>query len=164
MSFKPKSFLEARENFKPLRRSQMNRKKGIKSRFNRKPSVDGDSERNIRDDCDELVRQILKLRDSKCVIFDCIATEGLQVGHYIKREILSLRWDLRNCNAQCPFHNKAHNENPKSYRDSMFLKYGIGVTFQIELTAKENPRLEYVDLLAARDGLRSELARLKETT
>jgi len=161
MSFK-KSYAEAKAAHRPMKRSQMNRGKRIKPRFNKKPSVDGDSEREIRDDCDELVRQILKLRDSKCVIFDCVATEGLQVGHYIKREVLSLRWDLRNCNGQCSFHNKAHNENSKSYRDSMFLKYGIGVTFQIELMAKENPRLEYVDLLAIRVGLRNELARLKE--
>ena len=42
----------------------------------------------------------------------------------------------------------------------MILRYGIGITWQIEGIGEENPRLEYSDLLSIRDGLRRELADL----
>lgn len=141
---------------KPLKRGGR-----IKPRkFNKKPTVDGDSLKDVRDECDALVRTIIALRDVKCVNFDCRETKGLHVGHYIKRGVLALRWDLRNCNAQCDPHNEAHNLNPKPYQEAMILKYGIGITWQIEDNGKESPRLEYSDMLSTRDGLRREAAEM----
>lgn len=131
-------------------------------RYSKTPTVDGDSLRDLKDDCDALIRTIVALRDEKCVIVDCKQTENLHVGHYIKRGVLALRWDTRNCNAQCDFHNEAHNTDPKPYQSAMILKYGIGVTWQIEGLAKDNPRVTYVELLQIRNRLRAEVVRVAQ--
>lgn len=119
------------------------------------------SGRAVKQECDQLVREILTLRDESCVNFGCGRTEGLHVGHYITRKVLALRWNLQNCNLQCDFHNEAHNTDPKPYHDAMFLLYGVGVTWRIEGIAQDNPRLTHTELLEIRDGLKEELARLQ---
>lgn len=129
-------------------------------KYKKQPTADGASLRELKDDCDNLIRTICALRDEKCINFDCRETENLHVGHYIKRRVLALRWDTRNCNAQCDFHNGRHNDDPVPYRNAMILKYGIGVTLQIEMLGEENPKLSYVDVLKIRDRLRQEAVRL----
>lgn len=145
----------------PIQRGSKGLKRGtLKPRkWSKKPTEDGDSLREVRDECDALVRTIIALRDKKCVNFDCKETENLHVGHYIKRGVLALRWDLRNCNAQCDFHNGQHNTNPKPYRNAMILRYGIGATWKVEELGQHNPRMVYTDLLDIRNGLRREAAR-----
>lgn len=144
----------------PLARGGKLKRGKIKPRrYSKTPTRDGDAERAIRDECDALVRTIIALRDKKCVNFGCRETLGLHVGHYIKRGVLSLRWDLRNCNAQCDHDNQEHNTNPYPYQNAMILKYGIGITWKIEELGRKNPRLEYSDLITIRDGLRQTVAR-----
>jgi len=164
MRFKPKSFEEARQSFKPMHRSQMNRGKGIKPRFNKRPSVDGDSGKLVREDCDELIRQIIRLRDVRC--FTCgvsrVHYSLIHPGHYITRKVLALRWSLANIHAQCNVCNDVHNTHPEIYRAHLVREYDEAFVLQLEFIAQQNPRVEYVDLLAIRDELRNELARLKE--
>jgi len=124
-------------------------------------TVDGDPAKDIRAECDQIVRDILKLRDKKCVTFDCRRTEGLHVSHYIKRGVLALRWSLQNCNGACDPCNERHNADQSPYRNAMILRHGIGVTFRLEHIGKENPRITYSQLLEIRDGLRAELERIK---
>lgn len=133
-----------------LKRSRLRIRK-----FNKKPTEDGASLRELKDEMDGLVRTIIAQRDRECVNFGCRETEGLHVGHYIKRGVLALRWDLRNCNGQCDPCNEAHNTKFEPYQNAMILKYGIGITWKIEELAQQNPRLTYVELLAIRDGLRA---------
>lgn len=151
---------DARKRSQP--RKQMKRTKMAVRRVSKKATVDGDSAKAIKDECDELVRKIIRLRDKKCVTFDCPRTLGLHVSHYIKRGVLALRWSLQNCNGACDPCNELHNTDPKPYQNAMILRYGIGVSFRIEEIGRTNPRLEYVDLLAIRDGLRLELERVKK--
>jgi hypothetical protein len=144
---KPRKPLKARKRLKPRK-------------YSKNPTVGGASRSQLKDECDSLVRSIVALRDDKCINVDCRETEGLHVGHYIKRGVLALRWDLRNCHAQCDFHNELHNTTPRLYQHAMILRYGIGATWKIEEKGERNPRLSYVEILAIRDGLRQALADL----
>lgn len=133
-----------------LKRSRLRVRK-----YSKKPAEAGASLRELKDEMDGLVRTIIAARDRKCVNFGCRETEGLHVGHYIKRGVLALRWDLRNCNAQCDLHNEAHNIDPESYRDVMCFRYGAATTMDIDVLGEQNPRLTYVELVAIRDGLKA---------
>lgn len=160
MSFK-KSYEEARASYRPMKRGQMNRSSRIKPRFSKKASVDGDSERAIRDDCDEIVRQILRLRDSVCIT--CPETEGLQVGHLFKRGKHRVRWNLLNCSGQCPRCNKRHNDEPEHYIEAFLQKHGEAAYNALRIESRSGAILTYVELLAIRDGLRAELGRLRRS-
>lgn len=156
------------KTYSPLGRTRWERKKcdwrgtGLKRssrlrvrKYSKRPTEDGASLRELKDEMDGLVRTIIARRDRKCVNFGCRETEGLHVGHYIKRGVLALRWDLRNCNAQCDPCNEAHNTDPEPYRDVMCFRYGAAVTMDIDVLGDQNPRLTYVELVAIRDGLRA---------
>lgn len=144
------------KGFRPSKPLQRGRKLKARVPSNVK-TVAGASERAIRDENDELVRKILRLRDHSCMTADCFRTSGLHVSHFIKRGVLALRWDLRNCNRQCDPCNALHNSNPAPYRHAMLMWYGEARVKQLERIGKDNPRLEYTDLLEIRDGLRREL-------
>lgn len=88
-------------------------------------------------------------------------TEGLQVGHFIRRGVTLLRWDLTNNNLQCPDHNSLHEYDPEPYRDAMVACYGHTVVKQLEREADSSRDLSYVEMLAIRDHLRAELKGLK---
>lgn len=150
----------------PIKCNQpISRSTGLRTRRqNKKQTVDGDLERDIRDECDELIRQILKKRDHQCISSGCDRVRGLEVGHFIKRGVLSLRWDLRNCHRQCPDCNVAHNTNRQPYREAMLFIYGKSTVLGIEQQAERNPGLQYIDLLAIRDNLREELRKYKNAS
>lgn len=48
-------------------------------------------------------------------------------GHFISRGNMSLRFDERNCNAQCRVCNRSKDGNITGYRAGMIQKYGIEV-------------------------------------
>lgn len=48
---------------------------------------------------DDLVREVLKLRDKKCRV--CGSTKYLQVAHFITRSNYAVRWDLDNVFRLC---------------------------------------------------------------
>ncbi len=153
MSFRAKSYAEAKASHKPMKRGR------IKPRFSRKRSVDGDSGREVRDDCDQIVRDILALRDSKCVT--CPETEGLEVGHLFKRGKFRVRWDLLNVARQCPPCNKRHNAQPEHYIEAFLMKHGEEAYNELRQESHRGP-LNYSQLCDIRDGLRSELTKMKE--
>jgi len=49
---------------------------------------------------------------------------GLQVGHYISRDIKQLRWCPKNVHPQCSSCNWEHNKNPVPYTQFMLKTYG----------------------------------------
>ncbi len=135
---------------------------GIKVRRpSKRKTVDGDSERQIRDECDELVRKIL-LSQPLLTCFTCGTHGELHPGHFISRKILVLRWDIEcNVKLQCNSCNQLHNENPEPYRKMLVRELGLAVVEALEAIGLRNPRLEYSDLLRIREGLRKEVERLK---
>lgn len=122
-----------------------------------------DSEKAIRDECDDLVRQILRGREERFCIVCGVPGENtdLHPGHYITRKVLALRWDLRNVWPQCDFDNQAHNTNPSWYRSMLIMEIGEAEVKELERIGKENPHLFYADFLAIRDGLRVEARKVR---
>lgn len=148
-----------------LRRSEFkNRGKGIQRKgrikprkFNRQPTQDGASLKDVRDECDALVRTIVALRDEQCVT--CPQREGLQVGHLFKRGKELIRWHLLNVAGQCPNCNARHNEHPEFYIERFVMKHGEAKYAGLRELSQSKRILTYVDLLEIRDGLRREAAR-----
>ncbi len=120
---------------------------------------DGDTAKAIKAENDQLVREILALRDKKC--FTCPKKEGLQVGHLIRRGVEIVRWDLENCNAQCSSCNKRHNEKPHFYEDRFILRFGGVALGKLIVRAGYRGKLTYIELSEIRDRLRETLSQLR---
>lgn len=73
---------------------------------------------------DDVVRQIIRLRDTHCCSCGKRLEDNLQVSHYIGRRHYSLRWDLRNVAGSCPGCNLLHNHNTLPYTTFMIREYG----------------------------------------
>lgn len=138
--------------------SQLKRGKMKPRKFSKQPTVDGASLRDLKDDCDNLIRTIVALRDEKCIT--CPAREGLHVGHYITRKVLALRWELDNVCGQCDLCNGVHNTQPYFYRMALAHRHGATRVAELDKIAEKNPRVTYVDVLAIRDRLRREVVKL----
>lgn len=55
-------------------------------------------------------------------------------GHFIPRGNMSLRYDERNCNAQCRVCNRAKDGNMAGYRAGMLMKYGPDIIDEMNAT------------------------------
>lgn len=113
----------------------------------------GDSAKMIKDECDQLVRRIIALRDHKCIT--CWAHSFLHVGHLLRRGIESVRWNLRNCNAQCDPCNLLHEEDPHHYAIAFIARYEAEDYAELEALSRSNHKFTYSELLEIRDGLRN---------
>ena len=82
-------------------------------------------------DLDQIIRDILKLRDKVCQMTG--AKEGLNVCHFISREVKACRWDLDNVilatsGINCFWMNKYRTR----YRDFMVKRIGEEKVMQLE--------------------------------
>jgi 5-methylcytosine-specific restriction endonuclease McrA len=151
--------LQASQREKAALSSALARGKPItrKSSLSQRPrrvrnTADGDSARDIKLECDQLVREIIALRDKKC--FTCPRREDLEVGHLIRPGIESVRWDLENCNAQCPRCNSRHEERPEIYEHEFLRRFGGIKMGKLLVRASYRGKLTYTELSAIRDNLR----------
>lgn len=85
---------------------------------------------------DSLVSKIVIARDGKCVL--CGSRMALGCGHWIRRKVFPIRWDLHNCNCLCNICNSRDDNEPVHYAKWMIDKYGD----------KEIDRLCAVDIFA----------------
>lgn len=137
------------------------KRRGIRHRRpSKKYSVDGDSSRVIKDEMDQLVRDVIALRDDQC--FTCPATEGLEVGHLFRRGIEITRWSLANNCAQCNPCNSRHEYEPEHYIGAYVQRYGEQAYNELRTISQGNHKFGYTELLDLRDSLRSELEKLKD--
>lgn len=176
MSFRPASFEEAlaKQRARPARQrtpmkrhggggAYLRRQKMRARKFSKEPSVDGDPGKRVKDDLDQLVRDILALRDDRC--FTCGAgrdTVALEVGHLFRRGHEPIRWDLRNVAAQDNRCNLLHNEHPEIYIEKFLQRFGESAYNELRQLSFSARKLSYTELLEIRDGLRKELATMKE--
>ena len=65
-----------------------------------------------------------------------------QNGHFVPRQYLALRWDERNCNAQCYADNVLYNGQPSVYAIKLVEKYGTGILEELESKRKEIVKLK----------------------
>lgn len=145
---------EARRALQPcIPRTWPRRRRAVKK------TADGDTEKNIKLECDDLVRRIIAIRDAKC--FTCRCRTGLQVGHLIRRGIEAVRWDLENNHAQCEPCNVRHEEKPEIYEHEFLRRFGGEVLAKLIIRASRRTKLSYIEISAIRDELKLTLARME---
>lgn len=79
---------------------------------------------------DRYTSLIVRRRDGRCVT--CGGVQGLQCSHFYSRRYLSIRFDLRNCNAMCAGCNRRHNRDRQPYERYMLKRYGAGVIAELD--------------------------------
>lgn len=134
----------------------------IKPRRYSKTSEDGDPRRTIKDECDQIVRDIVALRDRTCVT--CPETKGLHVGHLFRRGLERTRWDLFNNAGQCDPCNGKHEEDPEPYMEAFIQAHGADTYLELRKKSRDSRKFGYTELLEVRDGLRNALAKLRKRT
>jgi hypothetical protein len=106
------------------RRAYMSR-----SRLVERPPREG-SRKWLIDELDRYTSLIVRSRDGRCVT--CGSSQGLQCSHFYSRRYLSIRFDLRNCNAMCSACNRRHNRDRRPYEKYMLKAYGPGVIAELD--------------------------------
>lgn len=122
--------------------SQLQKKKGTKKT---------DRKRLIAS-LDQLMREFIKKTETKCCC--CGTTEGLQVGHFITRRVYALRWDIRNCHAQCSGCNLRHNFDPSGYSRYMLRTYGKPIFDELIDTKNKATKLSLTQLRETEEYLK----------
>ena len=154
--FRPRAYSEGVERALSRHTSKLKQRTPLRKGFRRaKHTEDGDSAKDIKLENDQLIREIIALRDKKC--FTCPATTGLQVGHLFRRGIESLRWSLENNHAQCEFCNSRHEYEPHHYENEFKQQYGRRAWNDLERRSRQKGKLSYIELSEIRDHLRAVL-------
>ena len=92
-----------------------------RSRLAAKPPEMG-SRRWLIAELDKRTSVAVRRRDGRCVT--CGARQTLECSHFYPRRYLTIRFDLRNCNAMCAGCNRRHNTDPSPYLAYMLERYG----------------------------------------
>jgi hypothetical protein len=79
---------------------------------------------------DSVFSKWIRARDKKC--YTCGRTENLQCGHFIPRQYLAVRFDERNCHAQCYACNMLYNGQPSAYALNLQKQYGKKIIQELE--------------------------------
>lgn len=88
---------------------------------------------DYKKELDTIFSVYIRMRD-KGVCFTCGATtfwKYQQNGHYVSRAVLSLRFDEKNCNCQCPSCNVFKHGNMDEYALRLQKKYGKNILEQL---------------------------------
>lgn len=84
---------------------------------------------------------------AKCVT--CGAKEHwkyMHNGHYISRRILATRFNIINCNVQCPNCNVNLRGNLKEYREYLIGEYGLEKILELEKIARKPKKMSIMDI------------------
>jgi hypothetical protein len=100
-----------------------------RSRLVGRPPEEG-SRRWLVAELDRYTSLIVRGRDGRCVT--CGTRQGLQCSHFYSRRYLSVRFDLRNCNAMCAGCNRRHNRDRRPYERYMRKAYGPAVVAELD--------------------------------
>jgi hypothetical protein len=106
------------------RRAYMSR-----SRLVERPPQEG-SRKWLIAELDRYTSLIVRRRDRRCVT--CGSAQGLQCSHFSSQRYLSVRFDLRNCNAMCSTCNRRHNRDRRPYERYMQETYRSGVETELD--------------------------------
>lgn len=88
------------------------------------------NKRSLIKKLDTIFSKFIRLRDCGKEFGRCISCGKIilfstcDCGHYINRKHLSLRFDEKNCNAQCRSCNRFDEGNIQGYRNGLIEKYG----------------------------------------
>jgi hypothetical protein len=95
-----------------------------RSRLVERPPEEG-SRKWLVAELDRYTSLIVRRMDGRCVT--CGGVRGLQCSHFYSRRYLSVRFDLRNCNAMCAGCNRRDNRDRRPYERYMRKTYGPAV-------------------------------------
>jgi len=108
---------------------------------------------------DDLVRQIVRLRDTECCCGKRLE-DNMQVSHFVSRRVHALRWDLRNVAGSCPGCNLRHNYDPLPYTRWMLRTWGKSVMDDLFEAKNKISKLTNSDLEEIKQSLEVELQKL----
>lgn len=89
----------------------------------------------LKKKADEVFSKYIRKRDGRC--FTCGNTDNLQCGHYIPRDCLELRYNERNCHAQCVGCNVFKKGNYTVYSLKLMSKYGHNILYDLDEILKK---------------------------
>ena len=101
---------------------------------------------------DRFFSEFIRLRDSQNGYFKCISCgrilpyEQADCGHYINRQHMSLRFNEKNCNAQCRKCNRFDEGNIQGYRRGLIKKYGEQIVALLEYQKNETKQYSSFEL------------------
>jgi len=107
-------------------------KKGVKGAKERVPKKTVKKSKSLADwkkELDTIFSIYIRMRDNGVCITCGSKTfwKYQQNGHYVSRAVLSLRWDEKNCNCQCPSCNVFKHGNMDEYALALQRKYGKNI-------------------------------------
>ncbi|MCI1681418.1 MAG: recombination protein NinG [Bacteroides sp.] len=118
---------------------------------------------------DNVFSLYIRLRDaSPNGTFRCISCgqiksfEQADCGHYISRQHMSLRFDEKNCNAQCKTCNEYQDGNIQRYRMGLITKYGEETVEWMESQKNQINKISESDLRDKIAYYRKEVKRLEK--
>ena len=95
---------------------------------------------NLKAKLDRVFSTYIRLRDAdekgycRCISCGKIAHwKECDCGHYVNRRHMSLRYDEKNCNAQCRACNRFDEGNAVGYHAGLVKKYGAEVIQYLEV-------------------------------
>ena len=91
--------------------------------------------KKLDDECMELLKYIVRLRDKRCVTHGDSCGGYLTASHWKPRGQKQVRYDLRNVNCQCSNCNQRHNHYTSFYDTYMHDHYGEEVCQELNLKA-----------------------------
>lgn len=122
----------------------------------------------LKDTLDKVFSEYIRLRDvNEDGYFTCISCDRkfpysyAECGHYIGREHMMVRFDEKDCNAQCHECNCDKRGNPEGYRRGLIRKYGEEVVLSLEYAKYQINQMLESDYREKITYYRREVKRLK---
>lgn len=99
----------------------------------KKKSKKIDSKKKLTKQLDKVFSLYIRNRDRKCYTCKRVyPVSELQCGHYVSRSYRSLRYDERNCHAQCVGCNVFRKGNMTVYAINLVNDYGVDLLREFE--------------------------------
>lgn len=117
---------------------------------------------------DIIFSEYIRLRDiNEDGYFTCISCgrtlsySDAECGHYMGREHMTVRFDEKDCNAQCHECNVEKRGNPEGYRRGLIRKYGEEAVLSLESAKYQYNKMLESDYREKIAHYRKEVKRLK---
>ena len=118
----------------------------------RKPTSDW---RRLCKKLDTIFSRFIRFRDrvegDYCRCISCgkfVHWKSLDNGHFIGRRFYYLRWNEKNCNAQCKYCNHRLEGNKAQYAKGLDVKYGSGTADKLEIVKSQKRPYNNVEMEA----------------
>lgn len=123
----------------------------------------------LKEELDRVFSQYIRLRDANdngfCKCITCGTMWKWRIihnGHYIPREHMATRYDIRNCSSQCPICNIDLRGNLEKYKRAIIRMYGVKVLEELEAGKRSVEKWTATDYLDRIAFYQEEVKRLKK--